>query len=81
MQTQEQLRREVSAAYDDFLHYRASDATRALVTLLDALAAATLGDLESVGSDGLARKQGALAQLRALRTAIVAPGPHVSPKT
>ena len=80
IKTPEQRRKAIQLELADLLQHRSGEAIRQLVRLLDSLAEDTLADLARVSPDGLRHKQGALAQLTALRRAIVDPGDHASPK-
>lgn len=80
MKNEEQRREAINTELYELRLHRASEPLRQLVRLLDALAEDTLADLARVAPDQLQRKQGALAQLAALRTAIAATGDHISPK-
>ena len=60
----------MQTALADCRAYRASEQSKHLASLLDALAESYRIELESVSPDGLARVQAALAQTRALRAAL-----------
>lgn len=80
MKSEEQRRAAIRAELDELILHRSGSALRQLVALLDALAEDTLADLARIAPEHLSHKQGALAQIQALRRAIVDPGPHSSPK-
>lgn len=80
MRNCEQRREAIRAELAELLMHRGSSTTAQLVRLLDVLAEDTLADLAQIAPAELQRKQGAYAQLQALRTAIVDPGDHTSPK-
>jgi hypothetical protein len=80
MKTDEARRGAIIQELSELLLFRGSDSVRQLVRLLDALIEDTLADLAFVDPANLQRKQGALAQLMALRRSIVDPGDHASPK-
>ena len=80
MKPVEQRRRAINEQLGILLQYRASQGMAELVKMLDVLVDDTLADLAKVTPEGLQLKQGAVAQLLALRKAIVDPGEHSSPK-
>ena len=59
--------------------YAGSDASKASVNLIDALLLAYSSDLETVKPEGLAKLQGQVAQLRALRDVFTSV-PHADPR-
>lgn len=71
-------RKAISEAMIDVAQFAKSDLLRPFVTLLDALAEEALADLATITPDNLQRKQGVLAQLHALRSALLTSG-QVSP--
>ncbi|NHZ83982.1 hypothetical protein F2P44_32665 [Massilia sp. CCM 8695] len=74
----EQLRTKIASESAALLEFRAMPETRVLLDLLDVLAEACYADLATVVADQLAFKQGALAQLNALRDMIRTGGAHRS---
>lgn len=77
MRTAEQLRDDVYREYNELAGY-GSALLAPFVRLLSAMYDEALDDLATVPIDKLARKQGALAQLRALHDALKDPGPHAT---
>jgi len=71
-------RKAISEAMIDVAQLAKSDLLRPFVMLLDALAEDALADLATITPDNLQRKQGVLAQLQALRNALLTSG-QVSP--
>lgn len=76
MKSEQARRKAIVTELAALLDYRASEATRQLIKLLDVLIEDTLSDLAHVAPDRLLYTQGALAQLTALRRAIVDPAQH-----
>ena len=78
MRSQEQLRAAIASESAALLEFRAMPETRILLDLLDALAEGCYADLATVTAEQLAFKQGALAQLNALRDMIRTGSAHRS---
>jgi hypothetical protein len=74
----EQRRARIHADTLALREYRAMPETKLFIALLDSLAADILEDLATVQADQLKFKQGALAQVRALRLAISSDDPDQS---
>ena len=70
MRPQEQLRAEIAIETAALLEYRAMPETKIFLRLLDALAEDQYNELASVKPDRLLYRQGALAQLNALRAVL-----------
>lgn len=79
MKTTEQLRNRTNQAYADLAEF-GGPLLQQFIVLLDALAEEALVGLASIKPEDLARKQGVLAQLRALHGALAQPGPDASPR-
>lgn len=69
----------VAASMSMLAELRSSDVLREFLSLLDVLAEDTLDGLATIAPEKLQFKQGVLAQLRALHTALSTLGPHSSP--
>lgn len=67
MKSAEQRRALVSAETAEYLQYRASNQTKQLLALYDALIDDHLADLITIPPERLQYKQGAIRQLQALR--------------
>jgi len=79
MRTSEQHRAAITEELAALREYRAMPQTRMLLALLDALAEDALHSLATVTPEKLGRRQGAYAQLVALREALGSDDPDRSP--
>lgn len=77
MRSAEQLREAINREYNDLAAY-GGPLLAQFVRLLSALHDEALADLATIPIDKIARKQGALAQLRVLHDALKDPGPHAT---
>lgn len=77
MLTPDQLREDVNREYQELTSYGGAMLAQ-FVRLLSAMHDHALVDLATVPPEKLQRKQGALAQLRALHDALKDPGPHAT---
>lgn len=73
-------RNDIAQQVQEFQLHRSTVYTERLVRLLDALFEDTLFDLATAAPERLAFKQGALAQIRALREAVKGDDAQASPK-
>jgi hypothetical protein len=78
MQDLQQIRARIAGESAEFILYRASEQTKQLAALYDALIDGLLHELATVSADQLAFKQGALAQLTALRRALAPNAQHIN---
>lgn len=74
----EDIRARIARESADFLLYRGSEQTRQLAELYDALIDSLFEELATVSAEKLAYKQGALAQLKALRKSLAPNAEHIS---
>lgn len=78
MRSAEERRAVLQAASAELQLHRAGPSVRAVVDLCEALIESGLADLATIAPERLQHKQGAIAQLTALRDLIVIGGPHRS---
>lgn len=80
MRNSEELRAAVALETTELQLLRATLPMRQLIALYDALIESHLDDLTTIAPERLAFKQGAIQQLRCLRTALLDDNPNRFPK-
>ena len=80
MRSRDQLRSLIAEETQALRDYRAMPQTQILLSLINALIEDGLADLATIEPDRLRHKQGALAQLEALRIAVGTDDPHRTAK-